>query len=168
MHPAKSIILFTTLSGMGNGLLAFLCLGIPDVSGWTAFIFFAIAFVLAGGGLLASTFHLGHPERFLKAFTQWRSSWLSREGCIACLTFAFAGVYALLVIFYDTRIMVLGWVAAALTRRRLKPTPQQSRSKINGCQENSKDQADRLADPPSRKPAQDPDRSWAEQDAQSR
>jgi len=114
MHPAKSIILFTTLSGMGNGLLAFLCLGIPDVSGWTAFIFFAIAFAMAGGGLLASTFHLGHPERFLKAFTQWRSSWLSREGVLACVTFAFTGLYALLVIFFDTRIMLLGWIGSAL------------------------------------------------------
>jgi DMSO reductase anchor subunit len=36
---------------------------------------------------MASTFHLGHPERAILAFTQWRSSWLSREAwaSVACL-----------------------------------------------------------------------------------
>ena len=42
-----------------------------------------IAYALASGGLIASTFHLGHPERAIKAFTQWRSSWLSREAWLA-------------------------------------------------------------------------------------
>ena len=114
MHPAKSIILFTSLSGLGNGLLLFLCLGMPAVSGWVAFVFFAIAFALAGGGLLFSFFHLGHPERALKAFSQWRSSWLSREGWLANATMIMAGIYAVMVIFFDTRLMVVGWIAAAL------------------------------------------------------
>ena len=114
MHPAKSIILFTSLSGLGNGLLFFLCLGIPTVTGWVAFVFFAIALGLAGGGLLFSFFHLGHPERALKAFTQWRSSWLSREGWLANATIAAAGLYALLVIFFDTRVAPLGWLVSAL------------------------------------------------------
>ena len=65
MHPAPSVILFTTLSGIGFGLLAFLGLGLPLVTGWLAFAFFAVAYLLAVGGLLASTFHLGHPERTL-------------------------------------------------------------------------------------------------------
>ena len=34
MHPAPSVILFTTLSGIGFGLLAFLGLGLPVVTGW--------------------------------------------------------------------------------------------------------------------------------------
>ena len=68
MHPAPSVILFTTLSGLGFGLLFFLGLGFPNVSGWVAFTFFAIAYALSVGGLMASTFHLGHPERALKAF----------------------------------------------------------------------------------------------------
>ncbi|MEM1006484.1 MAG: dibenzothiophene desulfurase, partial [Pseudomonadota bacterium] len=71
MHPAPSVIIFTTLSGLGFGLLTFLGLGLPDVSGWYAFAVFALAYGLAVGGLMASTFHLGHPERALKAFTQW-------------------------------------------------------------------------------------------------
>ena len=80
MHPAPSVILFTSLSGLGFGLLIFLGLGYPDVTGWTAFAFFVLGYLLAVGGLSASTFHLGHPERALKAFTQWKTSWL--RGCI--------------------------------------------------------------------------------------
>ena len=93
MHPAPSVIIFSSLSGLGFGLLFFLGLGFPAVVGWTAFAFFAIAYALAVGGLMASTFHLGHPERALKAFTQWRTSWLSREGWCA--------VAALLVMAID-------------------------------------------------------------------
>ena len=115
MHPARSIILFTSLSGLGFGLLAFLCLGIPAVTGWVAFIFFALAFALASGGLIASTFHLGHPERALKAFTQWRSSWLSREGWLAVITLILGGIYALGAIFFATHMMVLGWIVAVLS-----------------------------------------------------
>ena len=83
MHPAPSVIIFTTLSGLGFGMLAWMGLGLPAVTGWIAFVMFAIGFGLAVGGLLASTFHLGHPERAWKAFSQWRSSWLSREGVFA-------------------------------------------------------------------------------------
>ena len=69
MHPAPSVIFFTTFSGLGFGLLAWLGFGMPAVTGWTAFAFFAIAYLMAVGGLLASTFHLGRPERAIKAFT---------------------------------------------------------------------------------------------------
>ena len=54
MHPAPSIILFTTLSGLGFGLLTFLGLGMPSSTGFTAFVFFTIAYLLAVGGLSAS------------------------------------------------------------------------------------------------------------------
>ncbi len=114
MHPAKSIILFTTLSGLGFGTLAFLCLGLPFVSGWEAAVRFGCGLTLASAGLVASTFHLGHPERALKAFTQWRSSWLSREGWLACLTLAVTGANAALATFCDIRFPPLGWLAAAL------------------------------------------------------
>jgi len=114
MHPAPSIILFTALSGLGFGLLAFLCLGYPDVTGWVAVVFFGFGFALAGGGLIASTFHLGHPERAMKAFTQWRTSWLSREGWLAVITLAVTGLYAAAVVFTGTKIVPLGWLGAAL------------------------------------------------------
>ncbi|MBT8414628.1 MAG: dimethyl sulfoxide reductase anchor subunit [Boseongicola sp.] len=115
MHPAPSIIMFSTLSGLGFGLLTMLGLGFPEVSGWVAFIFFAIGFALAGGGLISATFHLGHPERALKSFTQWRSSWLSREAWAAAAAMAVMGLYAALIIFTDTRIAILGWIGAALS-----------------------------------------------------
>jgi DMSO reductase anchor subunit len=69
MHPAPSVIFFSTFSGLGFGLLFWLGLGIPGVTGFSAFAFFTIAYLLAVGGLISSTFHLGHPERALKAFT---------------------------------------------------------------------------------------------------
>jgi len=115
MHPAPSIIMFSTLSGLGFGLLTMLGLGLPDVSGWVAFVFFAVGFALAGGGLISATFHLGHPERALKSFSQWRSSWLSREAWAAAAAMAVMGIYAALIIFTGTRIALLGWIGAALS-----------------------------------------------------
>ncbi len=112
MHPAPSVIIFTTMSGLGFGLMVFLGLGFTDISGWVAFVFVAIAYALAGGGLLSSLFHLGHPERFMKALRQWRSSWLSREGVLSFVTMGLFGIYALLWIFADTRIGWLGDLAA--------------------------------------------------------
>ncbi len=69
MHPAPSVIIFTVFSGMGFGLLFWLGIDHTPPTGWTAFAFWLIAYVMAVGGLLSSTFHLGHPERALKAFT---------------------------------------------------------------------------------------------------
>lgn len=80
MHPATSVILFTVMSGAGFGLLFLLDLGLVGATGLGALPAFATGFVLAGGGLLASTFHLGNPQRAIRAFSQWRTSWLSREG----------------------------------------------------------------------------------------
>ncbi len=115
MHPAPSIIFFTVFSGLGFGMLAFLGLGKPDVSGFTAFVFFAIAYLLAVGGLISSTFHLGNPQRAIKAFSQWRSSWLSREGCLAVATLVVMGLYAIGVVFFNTRIVPLGLLGAILS-----------------------------------------------------
>ena len=113
MHPSPSVIIFTALSGLGFGLLAFLGLKMPDVTGVLAFIFFVIGFGLAVGGLISSTFHLGRPERSLKAFKQWRSSWLSREAIAAVFTLSVMAVYAIGRIFFDYDIRILG-VAGAL------------------------------------------------------
>lgn len=115
MHPAPSVIFFSTFSGLGFGLLAWLGLGIPAVTGWTAFAFFTIAYLLAVGGLISSTFHLGHPERALKAFTQWRSSWLSREGVCAVAALLIMALYGAGLVFFGTRWVILGWVGALLS-----------------------------------------------------
>ena len=85
MHPAPSVIVFTVLSGAGFGLLFFLGLGLPAPAGRIAFLLWGLAYGLAVSGLVASTFHLGNPQRFLRAFSQWRTSWLSREGWAAVL-----------------------------------------------------------------------------------
>ncbi len=89
--------------------------GATEVTGWTAFWFCAMAGVPAVAGLLASTFHLGHPERAIKAFSQWRSSWLSREGVVAVATLVCFGLYALLWVFFDLRIWALGAITAILS-----------------------------------------------------
>ncbi len=111
MHPAPSVIIFTTFSGLGFGLLFWLGLGALQPTGWSAFIWFGIAYAMAVGGLLASTFHLGHPERAIKAFSQWQTSWLSREGICAVATLVIMGLYALGALF-GTHIGPLGFLGA--------------------------------------------------------
>lgn len=113
MHPAPSVILFTTLSGAGFGLLVWLGLGLPAVTGLTAFAFLAVACLLAVGGLLASAFHLGRPERALKAFTQWRTSWLSREGWAAMIALVLMAVYGAGLVFLASRWTAVGLAGAA-------------------------------------------------------
>lgn len=115
MHPAPSVIFFTTFSGLGFGLLVFLGLGYPAVTGWMAFAFFAIAYVMAVGGLLASTFHLGRPERAIKAFTQWRSSWLSREGWCAVIALVVMALYGAGLVFFGTRLALIGLIGAVFS-----------------------------------------------------
>ena len=115
MHPAPSIIAFTVFSGIGFGLIAWLGLGATEAQGWVAFVFCALAFVLTTGGLMSSLFHLGQPTRFLKAFTQWRSSWLSREAVLAVAALTAFGLYALLWIFIGYRSFLLGALSAILS-----------------------------------------------------
>ena len=104
MHPALSIVLFTTASGAGFGLLLLLGIGAPlgllPESSWFAFVALAAAIALAVAGLGSSAFHLGRPERAWRAFSQWRSSWLSREGVCAVLTFLPASVFGIGWVFF--------------------------------------------------------------------
>lgn len=115
MHPAPSVIVFTALSGIGFGMMIFLGFGQPAVTGWSAFIFYFIAFALSVGGLLSSTLHLGNPQRAMKAFKQWRSSWLSREGVVSVAALLVMGLYAFFAIFFEMRIMTLGVIGAFLS-----------------------------------------------------
>ena len=115
MNPAPSVIIFTSLSGLGFGLMFFLGFGMPAVTGWVAFAFFFVAYALAVGGLLASTLHLGNPQRAMKAFSQWRTSWLSREGVSAVLTLLVMAVYATGLIFFDKDLQIVGRIAALLS-----------------------------------------------------
>jgi sulfite dehydrogenase (quinone) subunit SoeC len=115
MHPALSVIFFSTLSGLGFGLLFWLGLGLPPVTGLTAFVFFTIAYLLSVGGLLASTFHLGHPERAIRAFSQWRSSWLSREAWASVAALILMAAYGAGLVFWSVRIVPLGLIGAFLS-----------------------------------------------------
>ncbi len=91
MDPAYSIIFFSTSSGAGYGLLIWLAVGrFSDL--WTTspialIVAGVLALVLISAGLLSSMLHLGHPERAWRAFSQWRSSWLSREGVFSVLAY---------------------------------------------------------------------------------
>jgi len=106
MHPALSVIIFTTASGTGYGLLLLLILlninGLLPTSHSLGITVFGIGLTLVTAGLLASTFHLGHPERAWRALSQWRSSWLSREGVVAVATYPAVLMFAAGWVFLDT------------------------------------------------------------------
>ncbi len=115
MHPAPSVIIFTSLSGLGFGLIFWMGFGLPAVNGMIVVAVFAtLGLGLATIGLLASTFHLGNPQRAWRAFSQWKTSWLSREGILAVLTLITFFIYACLWAFLDIRIAALGWLSSAL------------------------------------------------------
>ncbi|MCK0166392.1 dimethyl sulfoxide reductase anchor subunit [Jannaschia sp. S6380] len=115
MHPAPSVIIFSTLSGAGFGLLFFLGLGFPVVVGWVAFVFYLIAYLLAVGGLLSAVFHLKNKKNAWRSYSQWRTSWLSREGWAAVAALVVMGLYAFLQVFFAVTIPPLGWLGAALS-----------------------------------------------------
>lgn len=114
MHPAPSVIIFTALSGLGFGMMFFLGFGLPGVTGWGAFIYYFAAYALAVGGLMASTLHLGNPKNAIHSFSQWRTSWLSREGVAAVITLLVVAVYAIGLIFFTERLQIIGWIGGAL------------------------------------------------------
>jgi DMSO reductase anchor subunit len=109
MRPTFSIIFFTVLSGAGFGILfltglSFLCAdwvislvvqtghadGVPLMLARAqrgCAVALAIGAMLGAAGLACSAGHLGKPLRAWRAFSQWRSSWLSREGIVSLLTF---------------------------------------------------------------------------------
>lgn len=94
MKPALSILFFTTLSGSGLGLLTWLgfVLAFVEVAPGARLLLpaFVVGLVLTAAGLLCSLGHLGQPQRAWRALSQWRSSWLSREGVLALLLFPVA------------------------------------------------------------------------------
>jgi len=106
LHPAISVIFFTTASGAGYGLLALLGIAVPagmlPAERWLGVVGLGFALALISAGLLSSTFHLGHPERAWRAVSQWRSSWLSREGVAALATYIPAGLFGIGWVFLGT------------------------------------------------------------------
>ncbi len=105
MRPALSIVFFTTLSGAGYGLWFVLGLVLAVHAGHAplrlpALVALAIGFVLSTTGLLCSVGHLGKPLRAWRALSQWRSSWLSREG-IAAIVCAFVALATAALVLGD-------------------------------------------------------------------
>lgn len=148
MHPAFSVIFLTTLIGVAQGLFTALMIGQTyeltnsGLSFGNDFYMKGAALVLffMGGGLIASFFHLGRPERAWRSATMWRTSWLSREVIaipfFMLVTFVYAylqytgaqtnstllvgliGVIASFILFYCT-----GMIYACLTFLREWATP---------------------------------------------
>ncbi len=120
MNPDFSVILLTTASGAGYGMLAWLgvlnALRLLPSPPWFGVAAICVALALSTVGLLASTFHLGHPERAWRSISQWRTSWLSREGVMALLTYLPALGFAAAWWFAGAATgaaVVLGLLAAA-------------------------------------------------------
>ena len=129
MHPALSIVFFTTSSGAGFALLTLLGLGAPlgllPPNGGFGCSALVIAALFAIGGLASSTFHLGRPKLAWRAFSQWRSSWLSREGILAVLTLLLAAVFGLGWVFLGTTqglVGLCGVLAAVLAAATIYST----------------------------------------------
>ncbi len=104
MNPAFSVIFLTTLIGVGQGLFVAMVTGqsisalgfLPEQSN-QYYVFgsiVVIGFLIAG--LVASFFHLGHPERAWRAAAMWRTSWLSREVIVLPLLMGAVFVYGLI------------------------------------------------------------------------
>ncbi|WP_416899027.1 MAG: dimethyl sulfoxide reductase anchor subunit family protein [Minwuia sp.] len=114
MNPALSIILFTTLSGAGFGALAVAAIASRYLGETGFWLCFGIGFVMAGAGLFCSLGHLRSPARARFALSQWRTSWLSREGVLAILTMGLAAVAALVLLAGDAtpyeRTELVAWI----------------------------------------------------------
>lgn len=82
MHPAFSILFFTTLAGTAQGLVVLLALsdllGAPVRPGFLS-LALLVAELLLLAGLAASFLHLGRKSRAWRAVLMWRTSWMSRE-----------------------------------------------------------------------------------------
>jgi DMSO reductase anchor subunit len=138
VHPSLSVIFFTTASGAGYGLLALLGVlapfGVLPEDPLFGLVALALALGAITAGLVSSLFHLGQRQRAWRAFSQWRSSWLSREGVAAVATFLPAGIFAISWVFLGMVSKVAGLLAAlgavatvfctAMIYRSLKPVPR--------------------------------------------
>ncbi|MFA5171495.1 MAG: DmsC/YnfH family molybdoenzyme membrane anchor subunit [Sulfuriferula sp.] len=126
MHPAFSVIFFTVSSGAGFGLFALLVLA--DLLGLGGGLSIdqkltagGLALFLVAAGLSSSVFHLANPKNAWRAFSRYRTSWLSREGVFAVMFYPFAIAYlgltwldmsqlAVLKVVVGVMAAILAWV----------------------------------------------------------
>jgi DMSO reductase anchor subunit len=122
VHPALSVIFFTTLSGAGYGLLAWAGLwpllladdGGPNADARQLLLWcVGLGAALVTAGFLASLAHLGQLLRTWRALSQWRSSWMSREGALALLCYLPAAAMAALLWLDPERAAGPPWLLPA-------------------------------------------------------
>jgi DMSO reductase anchor subunit len=96
MHPAFSILFFTTLAGAAQGLVFTLALaalfGLALAPGFLT-LALGVAEVLLVAGLAASFMHLGRKTRAWRAVLMWRTSWMSREVIVLPAFIALVGLW---------------------------------------------------------------------------
>ena len=103
MHPALSVVILTTLIGAGQGLFlalytaqSYAAVELLPAQDARFYVYgSALSVILLVGGLVASFFHLGHPERAWRAASRWRTSWLSREVIVLPALVGAVAVYGL-------------------------------------------------------------------------
>ena len=116
MRPEISLVLLTTLSGVGQGLFVlitvlflstFFGIQVP----YELLIFLtSISLLFPALGGIASFFHLGRPGRGWKAIKQWKHSWLSREVALLPLFVGLAALF-LLGLILDFPPVQLAYIA---------------------------------------------------------
>lgn len=108
MNPAFSVIFLTTLIGLGQGLFLALYTGqvyslanlLPPQDSQSFYaVGSLVAMIALIAGLVASFFHLGHPERAWRSASQWRTSWLSREVIVLPAFMGLVSIYGLIHFF---------------------------------------------------------------------
>ena len=115
MNPAFSVILLTTLIGAGQGLFlamftaqVYALIGLLPEAGRPFYAqgsTIAVAFLI--GGLIASFFHLGHPERAWRSAARWRTSWLSREVIVLPAVIVAVAIFGI-VHYFDWTLALIG------------------------------------------------------------
>lgn len=95
MHPALSIIFFSVTAGAGYGLAAVAALLSAGFMGTQlqkgdVLLSGAAGLVAVTLGLCASSLHLANPKNAWRAFSRFRTSWLSREAVLAVVFYPVA------------------------------------------------------------------------------
>ena len=112
MKPNSTIIYFNVISGFGYGIIIMLFVLIffsnIDLNLNTKVIISILSLFFVSSGLLFSILQLERPKRMLKVVSQWKTSWSSREGIFAILTFIYIVVFFSIWIFFNN--LILEWV----------------------------------------------------------
>lgn len=135
MHPALSIIFFTTVSGVGFGLFA--VLSVLALLGKPTHQFFITACALGASlvilGLFSSTLHLANPKNAWRAFSRFKTSWLAREAVLAVIFFPLMFAWAVCFWVGMASLESLVWVFLSLMVLLLSLTTVFSTAMIYAC-----------------------------------